>query len=59
MEEKKERKTANNNEVCHICVGTRQKETHWKLFNNTGYGEKGEEMQWGGYTDLGTVHVQA
>jgi hypothetical protein len=33
---KKERKTVNNNEVHHICVGTRHKETRRKLLNNTG-----------------------
>jgi hypothetical protein len=34
--EGKKRKIVNNYEVHCICVGTRYKETQWKLFNNTG-----------------------
>jgi hypothetical protein len=27
----------NNIEIHHNCVGTRHKQTHWKLLNNTRY----------------------
>jgi hypothetical protein len=50
----KEGKVANN----HICVGTRYKETYWKLKKHR-MGEKGKEVQWmGGYIDLSTMHEQ-
>jgi hypothetical protein len=39
-EEEKQRKIVNSNEIHHICVGTRHKETYWKLLNNTGWGER-------------------
>jgi hypothetical protein len=45
-EEKKERKTASNNEVyqSHLCRNKTQGNTLKTL--NTGYEETGEEMQW-------------
>jgi hypothetical protein len=46
-EEKKDRKLLNDNEIHHICVGTRHKET-LKMLNNTWEGQKGEEVQWRG-----------
>jgi hypothetical protein len=36
-------KTGNNNEIYHICEGTRQKETHWKLLMQDG--RKGWESE--------------
>jgi hypothetical protein len=29
----------NNNEIYHICVGTRHKETHFKVLNNREWGK--------------------
>jgi hypothetical protein len=40
-EEKKKTKIMSNNEIYHICVGKRHRETHWKPLNNPGYGKKG------------------
>jgi hypothetical protein len=45
-EEKNERKLRNNNVIYHICVGITHIETYLKLLNKTGWGEKGEEVQW-------------
>jgi hypothetical protein len=36
---RKEWYRVSNIETHHICVGTRHNETHWKLLNNTGWGE--------------------
>jgi hypothetical protein len=32
----------NNNDIHHICVGTRHKEMHRKLLTNTGQRKKGK-----------------
>jgi hypothetical protein len=39
-EEKRERRIANNNEIHHICVGTRHKETQRKLLKQLMIEEK-------------------
>jgi hypothetical protein len=38
----------NNNEMPHICVGTRHGETHQKLLNNTRLGERMRKSNSGG-----------
>jgi hypothetical protein len=50
--------SVNNNEIHHICVGTRHTETLLKTINQHRMGEQGEEVQWRGHIDLSTVHVQ-
>jgi hypothetical protein len=55
----KDGKTANNNGAHHICVGTRQTETLWKLLNNTGWGKEWDSAVERGYLDLSTMHAQA
>jgi hypothetical protein len=52
-EGKKERKIVNNNEIHHISVGTRHKETPWKLLDNTRQGKRGKEVRWKGVTLTG------
>jgi hypothetical protein len=45
--------------VYHISVGTRHKETCWKLLKQHRIGGKGQgSAVEGGYIDLSTVHAQ-
>jgi hypothetical protein len=53
-EGKEEREVASNNEVHHICPGTRHKETCRKLLHIVGEGNAEERD----YIDLRTMHVQ-
>jgi hypothetical protein len=41
------KKMVNDDEVCHIWIGTRHNEADWKPVEQAGYG-KGEELQWKG-----------
>jgi hypothetical protein len=45
------------NEVHHICVGTRHKET-LKTVKQHRIGKRVRKSSGGGYTDLSTMHVQ-
>jgi hypothetical protein len=54
-------KKKNNDEIHHylFCVGTRHKETHWKLLK-TGSGKRARKCseREEGYVSLSTMHVQ-
>jgi hypothetical protein len=46
---KKERKTANNNEIHHICVATRHMEAQWKCWTAQDGGKGQGNVGEGGY----------